>query len=91
MAMMCNALFTARSRRIWAMTRDLPDEAGTGLTPHSAAKLASVDSFRIVASGQQELGSRLLSIEVRQKIWSQLLDDGADHHVRSNLIVKTQG
>lgn len=49
-----------------------------------------VDSFRIVASGQQELGSRLLSNRVaRQKIWGQLLDNGADHHVQvGNLIVQ---
>src|SRR3712207_2990305 len=42
MAMMCSALLAARSPprlRRWRVV--LPDEAGTGLTPHSAAKPAS--------------------------------------------------
>src|SRR3954451_20374833 len=42
MAMMCRALLAARSPprlRRWRVV--LPDDAGTGLTPHSAAKPAS--------------------------------------------------
>ena len=42
MAMMCRALLAARSPPRFSRWRIvLPDEAGTGLTPHSAAKLAS--------------------------------------------------
>src|ERR1700686_3003806 len=42
MAMMCSALLAPRSPpllRRWRVV--FPEEAGTGLTPHSAAKLAS--------------------------------------------------
>src|SRR3954452_23537308 len=41
-AMMCKALFACRSPPLLRRCRMvLPDEAGTGLVPHSAAKLAS--------------------------------------------------
>ena len=40
MAMMCKALFAARSPPRFRRCRTVfPDEAGTGLTPQSAAKL----------------------------------------------------
>src|ERR1700676_4214013 len=42
MAMICRALLAARSPPLLSRWRVVfPDEAGTGLTPHSAAKLAS--------------------------------------------------
>src|SRR3954470_13047634 len=42
MAMICRALLAARSPPLLSRWRVvLPDEAGTGLTPHRAAKLAS--------------------------------------------------
>src|SRR5271166_6220911 len=42
MAMMCNALLAARSApRLSRCLTVFPDDAGTGLTPHSDAKLAS--------------------------------------------------
>jgi hypothetical protein len=42
MAMMCNALLAARSPpRLSRCLTVFPDDAGTGLTPQSDAKLAS--------------------------------------------------
>jgi hypothetical protein len=84
MAMMCSALLAARSPpRLSRWRTVFPDDAGTGLTPHSDAKLASrAQSFRIVAGCKEELRSsdvadRIAGDEVRR----QLIDDGDDHYI----------
>jgi hypothetical protein len=72
MAMMCNALLAARSPpRLSRCLTVFPDGAGTGLTPHGDAKLASERNL----SG--------LSPAVRRSwVRGQFVDDGCDHRVQ---------
>ena len=83
---MCNALLAARSPPpLSRCLTVLPDDAGTGLTPHSdveAGFRSARKSFRIVAGRKEKLGSasmadRMAGDEVR----GQFVDDGGDHRV----------
>ena len=83
MAMMCSALFAARSPprfRQWRIV--LPDEAGIGLTPQSAAKLASDDKRSglspAVAAVARRSRVRWVSAP-RDRV--RVVDDGGDHDV----------
>lgn len=60
-----------------------PDEAGTGLTPQSAAKPASDRNLRIVAGRKEELrGSDMADRIASDEIRRQLIDNGFDHHIQ---------
>ena len=84
MAMMCSALLACRSPPLLSRCRIvLPDEAGTGLTPQSAAKLAS-DRKRsgLSPAVSRSCAAPVCPIEVTgDKVGGKLLDDGADHRV----------
>ena len=85
MAMMCNALLAARSPpRFSRCLTVFPDDAGTGLTPQSDAKLASEREFfqDFVAGRKEKLGGaamadRIASDEIRR----ELFDDGCDYRI----------
>ena len=69
----------------------LPDEAGTGLTPQSAAKLASERRRSgVVAGGQEQLrGGAVTDGVPRHQVGCKLIDDGGDHDVEiGDLVVQ---
>ena len=82
--MMCSALLAARSPpRLSRCRIVLPDDAGTGLTPQSAAKLAS-DRSRSGLS--PAVSSKLRGADVpdgvpSDEVGCEFVDDGADHRV----------
>ena len=92
MAMMCNALFAARSPpRLSRWRTVFPDDAGTGLTPHSDAKLASDRSLSGLSPAvRRSWAAPMWPIELRgDKVRRQLIDDGGDHHIEiRNLVVQ---
>src|ERR1700749_4231524 len=86
MAMMCSALSAAPSPpRLSRWRTVFPDDAGTGLTPHNDAKLASwppTAIFRDCRRRKEEprssdMADRIAGDEVRR----QLIDDGGDPRI----------
>ncbi len=81
---MKRAVGCAVSPAVNPMANILPEEAGTGLTPQSAAKLASeCRRSGVVACRQQQLRGGLVTDGVpRHKCGSELIDDGGDHRIK---------
>ena len=61
----------------------LPDDAGTGLTPHSDAKLASERNLSGLSPAvRRSWAAPVWPIELRAtKVRGQFVDDGGDHRV----------
>ncbi len=83
MAMMCNALLAARSPpRLSRWRTVFPEEAGTGLTPHNDAKLASDRNLSglspaVRGAARFDLANRIAGDELLRR----LIDDGGDHRI----------
>src|SRR3954452_4305889 len=84
MAMICRALLAARSPPLLSRWRVvLPDEAGTGLTPHRAAKLASERKRCTLSPAvRSNCAADSWPIEFRAtRVGCEFIDEGNDHGV----------
>src|SRR4029077_3243598 len=85
MAMMCSALLAARSPPRLSRCRTVfPEDAGTGLTPHSDAKLASDRNLSGLSPAvRRELRSSDMADRIAgDEVGRQLVDNGRDHHIQ---------
>jgi hypothetical protein len=91
MAMMCNALLAARSPpRLSRCLTVFPEDAGTGLTPHNDAKLAS-DRNRSGLSPalRRSWAAPMWRSNCGRRGSAPFVDERGDHHIKvRDLIVQ---